>query len=341
VRSVELLAERVGKAAATAYFQAWDRVKQEKLPFDVFTQLVDTESQAWAQMSSKSEWVSIKNVPKGESIVLQFADVPNIYIEESLVSYTPNPQGGGFNSVTLTVDGYQTEVMIMLSRLRWSWTGWALVTDIWRQRQNKSMLIIPWDKMPYWNPKGYWDEYNATASPVQYKPNPKVPVQPDKAPFAGFSGKHDALIRFNPQMWTPPQVAAAGFVSAAKFVQAPGIRADEILLHEMVHGLRQMRGTTDMHKPVDYPNYDTVEEFMAIVVANVYRSEVKRPGLRMDHHGFQPLTAGLEDPQKFLDAPGAGGESNRSRMLQLKKDHPDFVKDLKQAPAAFNPFKLI
>ena len=85
-------------------------------------------------------------------------------------------------------------------------------------------------------------------------------------------------------------MAFVGFIAkAADFKQAPGVGKDEILLHEMVHGLRQLRGTTDSHKPADAPNMDTVEEFMAIVVSNVYRSELNRPGLRADHHGFAPL----------------------------------------------------
>ena len=111
--------------------------------------------------------------------------------------------------------------------------------------------------------------------------------------------------------------------------------------HEMVHGLRQIRGTTDSHTPADSPNMDTVEEFMAIVVSNVYRSELKRPGLRADHHGFAALPAAQEDPGVFLKQPAKSGESNLSRMKQFKKDNPDFFEDLKKSPARFNPFKLV
>jgi hypothetical protein len=80
---------------------------------------------------------------------------------------------------------------------------------------------------------------------------------------------------------------------------------------------------------------------MAIVVSNVYRSEVGRPGLRRDHWGFEALPAAQEDPAVFLNQPGVSGESNMSRMKQFKKDNPEFFADMKKSPAKWNPFKLV
>jgi hypothetical protein len=276
--------------------------------------------------------------------MIRFADVPNIIVTGTLITFTPNPQKGlPPNSVEMSVDGYETEMIILLSKLRWSWTGWALVNDIFRVRRDRSMLIIPWNELPYIDPaKHSWEGFNATAGAVTFPKLTDGPVDMGQVKKAAYDQGRNTLVRYNAGMWVPEAVATVGFIAkAADFKQAPGVQKDEILLHEMVHGLRQMRGTTDFHKPKDFPHYDTVEEFMAIVVSNVYRSEQKRPGLRQDHWGFSSLPPEQEDPHKFLDVAGVGGESNRSRMLQFKKENPDFFEDLKRSPAAFNPFKLL
>jgi hypothetical protein len=56
-----------------------------------------------------------------------------------------------------------------------------------------------------------------------------------------------------------------------KELMKAGGRPDEVLLHELVHSLRMMLGCSFcMSMPDDY---DTVEEFHAILIANIYRSE--------------------------------------------------------------------
>ncbi len=47
--------------------------------------------------------------------------------------------------------------------------------------------------------------------------------------------------------------------------------------------------------------YDNVEEFLAVVVANIYRSENKRVGLRADHGMFEP-GAPLQLAHPFTEA---------------------------------------
>jgi hypothetical protein len=273
--------------------------------------------------------------------MIRFADAKNIVITGTIIRYTAKPKGekGPPDSVEMQVDGYETEIMILLSRLRWSWTGWALIKDIWRT--SKTMLIIPWNELPYLDNRE-WKGFNATSGSVYV---PKIddkpgPVNMDQV--YGTAAGNNALVRFNPAMWNGDSLATVGFITKpADFKQAPGVGKDEILLHEMVHGLRQIRGTTDQHTPVDAPKMTTVEEFMAIVVSNVYRSELNRPGLRADHEGFSALPAEQEDPQVFLNVPGSGGESNLSRMQQFKRENPNLFADLKQSPAKFNPFKLV
>ncbi|HEV3196535.1 MAG TPA: hypothetical protein VGZ73_01480 [Bryobacteraceae bacterium] len=73
-----------------------------------------------------------------------------------------------------------------------------------------------------------------------------------------------------------------------KELSAPGGRPDEVLLHELVHSLRMALGRSLCLFMPD--NYDTVEEFYAILVANIYRSECGYRTLRANHFGKTNLT---------------------------------------------------
>jgi hypothetical protein len=73
---------------------------------------------------------------------------------------------------------------------------------------------------------------------------------------------------------------------------------DEILLHEMVHALRDMQGLTN---PVPTTlRYKNEEEFLAIVVANVYVSKKKgNKLLRPDYQRVGPLSPPGTPPKGF------------------------------------------
>jgi hypothetical protein len=98
----------------------------------------------------------------------------------------------------------------------------------------------------------------------------------------------DTVIRFSP-----------GTFSAPGAPTGPGTRPDEILLHEMVHGTRQMKGRAVFEQVTGNPGMDNYEEFAAIVISNVYRSEMKLLQLRKDHAGFAPLTGPDVDAATF------------------------------------------
>ena len=80
-----------------------------------------------------------------------------------------------------------------------------------------------------------------------------------------------------------------------------GSQPDEVLFHEMVHALRYMQGKSNAIPTEDSARgYDTEEEFLAIVVANVYMSAKKCTQLRADHHGHRPLQPPLNNSAGFL-----------------------------------------
>jgi NleD-like pathogen effector protein (putative zinc metallopeptidase) len=115
-----------------------------------------------------------------------------------------------------------------------------------------------------------------------------------------------------------------------------GCQRDEVLLHEMVHGLRYMQGKSNVI-PTDDSNYDNDEEFLAIVVTNVYLSAKGSLQLRADHHGYSALSAPLNTSTGFLS-----NTANRKLMniYKLVWD-PTFAQLSRVLTAPFNPFRQL
>jgi hypothetical protein len=271
----------------------------------------------------------------------------------------------GTTEVTFSIENYYLDTMLILTKLRWKWTGWAVMCEILRQR-NRVMKIQPYlagvESLSSTDTKQQAIDklkknFNATAGPTDWSksapkgqtvlqcggPNQNKPIKEDflfffQRDMKGDGGGSDTIVKFTPAMWVTPDVTAAfGAASAA----GPGVKKDEILLHEMVHGMRQMAGTSRCAATPDNPGLDTVEEFMAIVISNMYRSEMGLTDLRADHRGFVALSPDLTNPQAFIDKDKDKATSNYRRLMQLKTEHPELCNNLKKVPAAFNPFKLI
>lgn len=158
------------------------------------------------------------------------------------------------------------------------------------------------------------DLQKATKSGMQVGDNEKV---------KGLGTGSDAVLRINP--WNYHNVGG-------KCPVAPGRGGDEILLHEMVHALSSLMGklANTAVGPLDYTN---LEEFTAIVIANVYSSETKRP-LRADHGGFDLLKPALSTSQAFYD-------KYKDYLQQVVRNHPNLTKKLAEATGIpFNPFTL-
>jgi hypothetical protein len=114
---------------------------------------------------------------------------------------------------------------------------------------------------------------------------------------------------------------------------------DEILLHEMVHALRDMQGLTN---PVPTTTrYKNEEEFLAIVIANVYVS-VKRNDneqLRKDYVHFGVLEKPLNTSNGFL----ADGEHKKILEFYATRWQSVFdpLEKINTTKRIFNPFSLL
>jgi hypothetical protein len=164
----------------------------------------------------------------------------------------------------------------------------------------------------------------------------------------GTGGGSDVLLIFTPQDWAPSTTTAS-------------LRArDETLFHELVHALRQMRGVEDsaalpaplallrkgdgprsalgmgtVEKAGKYSQiYNDYEEFVPIVITNVYRSEKGRSGLRRDHlaekGGDPELAFPLTNARVFYDI-------WKKPISKLCAEMPDVCDRIASVSCSFNP----
>ena len=142
-----------------------------------------------------------------------------------------------------------------------------------------------------------------------------TPDPPQNPLVPGTGRGSEVVLKFTAQDWEPSSSTAS-----LKAV-------DETLLHELVHASRQTSGLEDslpLEAPFEVlrrgsgsvsqlmtqttstrPNkhsqiYNEYEEFVAILVTNIYRSENKRVGLRRDHLGDFELAFPLTNARNFL-----------------------------------------
>jgi hypothetical protein len=132
----------------------------------------------------------------------------------------------------------------------------------------------------------------------------------------------DTVVRFSKETWTAPDAPTGA-----------GASPDEILLHEMIHGLRQMQGRSVRESINGNPGMDNYEEFAAITISNIYRSESGIAGLRRDHKDFSPLSGPTTDPTVFRS-------TYRQYLLNMDIEQPRLCQNLRQVNCSFNPLKF-
>lgn len=139
-----------------------------------------------------------------------------------------------------------------------------------------------------------------------------------------------AVVRFVPTMYTDGGGCHKKYTALSQNVARP----EEVLLHELVHAFRMVSGKLNMENKTHLGliKYDSPEEFYAILVTNMYQSEMKTY-LRADHRGFSTLDKALEDSFEFFKV------SQRAFELVDKfcKDNRGLTRALSKISVPFNP----
>jgi hypothetical protein len=217
---------------------------------------------------------------------------------------------------------YESDTLATLDRLTKTWTGWAVITEIYYT--GKTMVIQPYYPTPQTG------TFNAYAMPKDWAAatlkDTTVLDQFGKPPPAGqprtigTGTGSDVIVRFSATTFSAPGAPAG-----------PGTSPDEILLHEMIHGLRQMKGRM-VREPITVNlNMHNYEEFAAITISNVYRSELNLSPLRSDHTGFAPLTGPTTNLATFKS-------TYHEWLIDLDIEQPTLCKSLTNVRCSFNPF---
>jgi hypothetical protein len=232
-------------------------------------------------------------------------------------------------------------VLWLLNYIGSTWTGYEYLLQAYYRGTHfyKDMTIVPYSLADRAGPLGPVNAYAWVKKGEDFRAMTQAgfliyrgvddPATPwdDRFQITGIGtgGGTDVEVHFTPE----------DFVSGA----GPASQPDDILVHEMVHGLRMMQGVFDQTPtgPQDR-GYDNDEEFFAILMSNIYVSEKKGPTavLRKDHHGHQVLPAAESDSDGFL-------LNNMENLFWIRYLYPQeqaFFHSVASNPmATFNPIR--
>jgi hypothetical protein len=147
-----------------------------------------------------------------------------------------------------------------------------------------------------------------------------------------------AHIHFSPSTFDAVTVVNGFVFPNVKAILLPGQQPAPTLLHEMVHAGRilgrdfKMLPLTGKMAP-----YDNEEDFFAILVANIFMSELGKPyyGLRSSHHLYGPSLQRWESVSEIFLF-----ENDNFRLIEkFCKQHTKMAPMIARSQAAFNPIR--
>lgn len=143
--------------------------------------------------------------------------------------------------------------------------------------------------------------------------------------------EHKSVVRFTPE-------SGRSACDAEIRKKEPASLSHEILFHELVHSLRRTSGRMRYWglKGTDLNRYGRIEEFIAILVTNIFISDVTnryKTGLRAGWYGKEPLEAELAESYRYF----ALGTKAFNLIARFCDDNPGFTKMLSGVQAHYNP----
>ena len=130
------------------------------------------------------------------------------------------------------------------------------------------------------------------------------------------------VVEYSPATWLEVNRRAKGV--------RPGHGPAEVLIHELTHAMRMGHGIYFDFSVGNNLRMDNYEEFCAILVANVYRSERGFTHMRLNHWGSDAMRLG---------ASGATYYAKYKNLIDTWfSAQQDFCLAMAAVPAKFNPF---
>ncbi len=132
--------------------------------------------------------------------------------------------------------------------------------------------------------------------------------------------------------FTPADYSASGSCAKGR----PGTSPDAVLLHELVHAYRQIRGhSAGIRTLLKVPGfkYEDEHEFYAILLTNIHMSAKGERILRRDHDGYKPLYPELSSSEPFLK----NFIEHRRLVGEIVNENSALCNTVRRDQCAFNP----
>jgi hypothetical protein len=191
-------------------------------------------------------------------------------------------------------------------------TGRAVCAEL-KARSSYSVMIFPFDFLPreLWGPK-----LGAVTRPVE--------LQAAWAAGLPMAGAGATGTRVTSGLFGHGTGSAVDMYFTASRIEEMVETADEVLLHELVHASRVVKGIK-YNRPVS-GGYGNLEEFLAMLVENIYRSEKGRPPV---DYQSNPINA-----RSILDFPSVG-----ALIRPFRNNQPALYYSLQNIRTSFNPIR--
>jgi hypothetical protein len=209
---------------------------------------------------------------------------------------------------------YQAGVLKRLDKLQRSDTGRAVFAEM-RARSSYSVYILPWEFAPT-------IDNDPSNLGVTEKPSmPQTPRERARGIKPPGTDVRDMRGWYSASMDKPGSVDVFYTDYRCEEDEANGV-----LLHEIVHALRMIWGTS--HEVKMRGGYPNSEEFYANIIEMIYQSE---RGFKVFDYRFHPI-----DQASVLRHP-----MQRALLAELRNKHPLLFVALAKVKAPFNPIRPI
>jgi len=225
---------------------------------------------------------------------------------------------------------YRREVARYLDLMRTTRSGRILCNYI--NSRSTWMLIMPFQPTAKEPVNAYAQPVNDADSAPQYYlmlqdlvlPN-KMVIKVPSAAGLGTGRGSSVWVAYHPATWRQ-------LIKNAHMIPA-GAGPAQVLLHEMTHGMREMYGMLRLSDAVpENARMDDIEEFYAILAANIYGSERGMTSMRADHWGHARLNARLSDPAVYY-------QTYKKEIDTWFREQQAYCLDMARIRTKFNPLR--
>jgi hypothetical protein len=229
----------------------------------------------------------------------------------------------------LKMSTFENDVIRVLKKVYdTTWTATAVIDAVFKEGQSRNMqvMIIPMGASSTLASAGADDQKDAAPKDAER-----------------FRGLRDDPSTTKDERFEKSSGKGTGKGSSSHIEFDPNAEdAEKTIVHELLHSLREMRGQLNQ-VPTEavLDQYENEEEFYAMLIGNIYLSEIGRTDLRASHIVYQELEESQKTSAGFL-ANTPYGKACRRLVYKFTVDEADvsdMVKNHVLMATKFNPIR--